>query len=328
MDTSKKYGRYFLAFEAPGDEENPDMNPEVTVVPEENIDVPAEEIPEEQPVEDQGDDVIKDNTKVITVRPSKMRKDFTDGIEDLQLPEENELPVEGDELGDTENLSVNPDTAPSVSIDGNDVELNTDDIELDEDPLVSQINDVNDQITADGNANLDTMQNPGMDQPMDATDPNAMGGTDDIALDDGAGMIDTPDAGMDGMDAGMGDQGMNPMDPNAQAKKGPGIEYDSVRKYVLFNKFQDLLTSIDGYIEKLENSNVDDINTNKVYTTAIKELDAIKDVTKDYLLMRFELSSYIASLLFYQERITALYKTFGIIKYSLDMIAKKNVSNK
>lgn len=186
------YGKYFLSIEAPGDEN------------------------EEQPK--------KSNMKVVTVKPSNRRTDFTSNIED-----------ENEENNNAQNKNLN----------------NTD-------------------FTDDGTGedNGDTTQQ----------DSDSSNTTDD-----------------------QGD------------KKGPGLEYDSTRKYILFLNYQSLINAVNNYITKLENNLGDDTDSNKILKTSINKLKEIKDLCYDYITMKFETSTYIQSLLFYQNIIVMVQLVFDML---------------
>ena len=121
------------------------------------------------------------------------------------------------------------------------------------------------------------------------------------------------------------DQNQN--DPNAQQpapdtnqdnannqKRGPGLEYDSVRKYNLYKEFMKLRTAVDGYITKLEACISDDPRSNQVIKTATERFRELYDLITDYMMMKFELCTYIQNLLFYQRQVATVQLLFALLK--------------
>ena len=226
---------------------------------------------------------IKPNTKVIDIKPNNRKKlDFTDGAID---PEE---PIDGE----TENPT---DPAPEVVSDPENPDGNID------------------------NSGVDTSDNT--DFAADGTEqPNGDGNTD-ISTDDTGDTGEGPDTGegedgTDFTDGADGDSDPNgaPIDTSTpEQKKGPGLEYDSTRKYVLFLNYETLINALNNYTTKLENNLTDNLNTNKVLKTAINKLREIKDLCYDYIIMKFEASSYIQSLLFYQNAVIMIQAVFDML---------------
>ena len=99
-------------------------------------------------------------------------------------------------------------------------------------------------------------------------------------------------------------------DDTTTDKKGPGLEYDSTRKYILFENFISLNNAIENYISKLENVISDDYENNKIVKTSIDKLREIQELCESYMTMKFEVSGYIQSLLFYQNLIVMIQLVF------------------
>lgn len=145
------------------------------------------------------------------------------------------------------------------------------------------------------------------------------GNTDDTEGDTGDGGDDGTDYTDDGTDGGGdgGDDG-NPDDSgdsgeNNSEQDGPGLDYDSTRKYVLYTNFNSLLNGINNYISKLETLLGEDTEVNHVMKTCVKKLRMIRDLTYDYLIMKYEISSYIQSKLFYTNMIAMIQTVFSVI---------------
>lgn len=126
----------------------------------------------------------------------------------------------------------------------------------------------------------------------------------------------------------------NQNDPNAQQqpatpdanqdnantqKRGPGLEYDSVRKYNLYKEFMKLRTAVDGYITKLEACISDDPRSNQVIKTATTKFRELYDLITDYMMMKYELCTYIQNLLFYQRQVATVQLIFALLKETNQM---------
>ena len=119
------------------------------------------------------------------------------------------------------------------------------------------------------------------------------------------------------MDGGGGDTTTSTTtstDSGDNEKKGPGVEYDSTRKYVLFKEFMSLYNAINNYITKLESVINDDIETNRTISEAANRLREIRDLTYDYMTMKYEISTYTQSLLFYQTLIVSVQMVFRLLE--------------
>ena len=78
--------------------------------------------------------------------------------------------------------------------------------------------------------------------------------------------------------------------------------------------YEILLNALTNYINKLENNIGDDINTNKILKAACTKLREIKDLCYEYMLMKFELDTYVKALLFYQNAVIMIQSVFTLLK--------------
>lgn len=296
-----RYGRFFLSTEAPGDETDDSS-------------------------------VIKANTKVITVKPNnRNRIDFTTGAEDF--PEEEETPDETNseemnnttdelDLGDNVDFTSDDDTTtiddtgetePEVVDNDSDVDIQTDD--QSSEPVVQ-----------DGD-NPDDTNNATVDDTT-SDDPNAP----DLGDEDVDFTSDVSDDGTTADDTNIDEQPTDGDGTDGQQPKGPGLEYDSTRKYKLFQNYMTLINAIDNYIAKLESRMSDDHNINKIFHKAINQLQDIRDLAFDYVTMKFEISTYVQSLLFYENLIVMIQLVFEFIQKSYSILysdeKSKNNNNK
>ena len=97
------------------------------------------------------------------------------------------------------------------------------------------------------------------------------------------------------------------------------MEYDSVRKYNLYKEFMKLRTAVDGYITKLEACISDDPRSNQVIKTATEKFRELYDLITDYMMMKFELCTYIQNLLFYQRQVATVQLLFALLKETSQM---------
>ena len=74
-----------------------------------------------------------------------------------------------------------------------------------------------------------------------------------------------------------------------------------------------LYTAIDNYIFKLEDGIHDDLEFNQIIKISVNKLREIKDLTYDFMMIKFESSTYVQSLLFYQNLIVAVQIVFRMI---------------
>lgn len=238
----------------------------------------------------------KANTKVIKLRPSAgNRKDFSQFITDDESQAPEEIPdvtpqdASTDPAGQEapqDDAPQDPNTEPVVS--GDDVS------NVPEDDPNSPDVDAGEEITGDDTA------------PADATDADVDAG--------GENPEDGPD--VDGGEEIGVDEPVDAGDAGAEAqpeKKGPGIEYDSTRKYNLFKEYAALAASITNYITKLEENMSDNPTQNQSIKIASDRLHEIYDLCTDYMLINFEVSSYTKSILFYQMLKVAIQQVFKLL---------------
>lgn len=234
---------------------------------------------------------VHKNTKVLNISPNRGRRiDFNKaagGDEDYE--EDDTTPAEDEDMDDTDfsNMSLEDDEEDDIGDD--ETALDTDDTDF-------------------GDIDVDDEEN---------TTDDMGDGTDGPDTGDGTDFTDTNgDEGGDGSDPN-GDNPDTNDDPNTDnedGEKGPGLEYASTRKYALFLNYEILLNALTNYINKLENNIGDDINTNKILKAACTKLREIKDLCYEYMLMKFELDTYVKALLFYQNAVIMIQSVFTLLK--------------
>lgn len=250
---------------------------------------------------------IKSNTKVIEIKPNnRNRIDFTDGADDS---EEYDNSNQDENLNDTEGDSDTSDdsnTEPTVTDGENPVETNqvNDDVDISDDT----------DYTNNGDSQMDNSNNGDDTQNTDDTELTTDADEEPVT-DDNTDFTDDSENPVDDQNAGTTDGAEPPADDgDPNAKKGPGLEYDSTRKYSLFLNYEVLINALNNYITKLENNIGDDMNANKIIKTAVVKLREIKDLCYEYMIMKFEASTYIQSLLFYQNAIIMTQSVFDLLQ--------------
>lgn len=262
-----KYGKYFLATEAPGDGEEPSPRRNVKTIdikPNKRVrtDFTADAIPEEEPVENT--DPVEQNDTTPEVQDDT---DFT-----------------ADDTGDTGG----EDKTELTDDDGENVDFTT---------------GLTDSENGDGTVDT-TGDNP--DANAEATDG---GNEDDV---DFTADTDTGDTGEEGQTedntTGTGEDG--------QQERGPGLEYASTRKYILFIKYMDLYSSVQYYLDKMDDLLKDDNYDSHVVKDAKNHMQEEKDLLSAYMTTQYPGSTYVQNLLFYNKMIATVQLIFNQLEIS------------
>ena len=134
------------------------------------------------------------------------------------------------------------------------------------------------------------------DEPVDTEIDDDTDYTADIG-DDGTPVEDNA------VDNNTTDDGTEPTEPT---KLKPGLEYDSTRRYKLFCRFKDLLSTCDAFIERLQKMTTDNQDTSRVIDNGIKKISEVRKLTHDYMILRFISDSYVQAMLYYDKLIIIL----------------------
>ena len=127
-------------------------------------------------------------------------------------------------------------------------------------------------------------------------------------------MIVFADAGEDGEDESddtSDDSSEDGEDGNADKKVG--VDLSSTRKYNLYKEYMSLYNAIDNYISKLDGDIKDDLAMNQIIKVAVSKLREIKELTYDYMMIKYETNTYIQSLLFYQNLVISVQLVFKLL---------------
>ena len=215
----------------------------------------------------------------------------------------------------------NPEVTVEPEDDETDIVPETDDMDVvpEEDDVTPEVDDVEpemDDVTPETDdvepESDDNFNDQNADTQPETSDDNA----DDVQPDtDFNNQDDNGDVQPATDDGSQSDGNQN--------SKGPGLEYDSTRKYNLFKEYMSLYNALDNYVSKLEDSISDNLPMNQVIKVAVNKLREIKDLTYDFMMIKFELSSYVQSLLFYQNLIVSVQLVFNLIKKAKEKDNKK-----
>lgn len=94
------------------------------------------------------------------------------------------------------------------------------------------------------------------------------------------------------------------MDVN-NTKNGPGLDYNSTRQYRLFNEYQDLRETIQSMLSLMEKYSTNDINKGNIANKVSDKLRITKTMIEEYMLTRFQSSTYIQNMIFYNTIVAA-----------------------
>ena len=309
-----KYGELFLVTESSevidlkpkifmekSRRKNQDDEVEIENPPEENDDIQIEGLPE-------------DNENIEIENPPEENND----VEIMNLDDTEDVEIEDFPDDDTIEI-INPEDIDNIEIE-----------ELPEDNQDVEIEDFpNDEVEIENpqeeNQDIQIEELPEDNQDVEIENPPEENNDVEIMNPDDTEDVEIENPQEDNQDT----QIENPDDRNQDGnqndnQKGPGLEYDSTRKYNLFKEYMSLYNAIDNYISKLEDSISDDPITNQGIKLAVSKLREIKDLTYDYMMIKFEICTYVQSLLFYQNLVVSVQLVFKLIINSKKNSLKNN----
>lgn len=269
------------------------------------------------PTDDEDDDGGENQQKpevqvsTTTIRASRGgRTDYSpkdDNAEDDAPAQQEQTPAE-----ETTNTEQAP--APQEQAGENDIEADDDG----QDDV-----DYSDSVPQDDEQG--TQDDTGDDAQEDAAQDDAQGDDGDVDYSDNVpedGGEDQTDGGTD-EDQG-GDQG-NQTD-NGENQEDEASDNDAetnIRKYNLYRDYIRLYNAIGSYIEKLETSRPDNIESNIVINSVLNKLHRAKDSLYEYMTIKYTDSSYLASLMFFQQAISAVRLCFSLIRNNKPFISQE-----
>lgn len=327
------YGRLFLSMEAPGDEAPRRNMKTVTVQPNQRArldftnnlvvdDEPADTddaIPDDIDLGDEadvGDDApaTPDNAPedIDLPEPGQPQTPDTDVPADIELPE-------GDVEVDLEDIELPDEGEPNqtVTVGGeSDNPADTEDFTASDTPGTDTATTADQPGTTEEEDNTDYTQGTAPDAPEIDPPPEDTTGDDNTDYTDVGGGDDTQDQGDTGTDNTTGDNNQGEQD-------GPGLEYDSVRQYNLFKEFMKLRTALDTYITKLEGCISDDPESNLIIKKATSKFRDVYTLVTDYMLMKFELCTYVQNLLFFEKQVATTTLIFKLLRTADELYVKQ-----
>lgn len=251
------------------------------------------------------------NTKVIKVKPdNRRRKDFTDYHDE-------------DEIDDTETDNEVEDlTEEEPEVDTTEEDIATDDSDYDTDDGAENIEDDNLDADTDDSTGEDSETSEVEEEDPPANDDSSDDESTDGPAVDEEDYTGDDDSELDNEEQDVGDDTSTDTTDNT-GDENPGINYDSTRKYKLYGRFVSLYTATDNYISKLENNIYDDIETNRIVKKATDSMREVRDLLYDYMLIKFQASTYTQSMLFYSNMIASIQLIFKMISSVLKEETKK-----
>lgn len=276
------------------------------------------------PTDDEDEDTGGENQQkpevqvsTTTIRASRGgRTDYSpkdDNAEDNAPAQQEQAPAEQT----TDNQAPAETPAPQEQAGENDIEAD-DDGQDDVDYSDSVPQDDEQDAPADdvgGDAQGDTAQDETQDDGGDVDY------SEDVPEDDAGG----EDQAEDGTDEGQGDDQTEQTD-DTQNQDDEAAENDTqtnIRKYNLYRDYIKLYNSISSYIEKLEISRPDNIESNIVINSVLNKLHRAKDSLYEYMTIKYTDSSYLASLMFFQQAISVVRLCFSLIRNNKPFISQE-----
>ena len=253
----------------------------------------------------EADDSKPSNMKVINVRVSDGRRpDYTKLADDDETEEE---PVEDSGDGDAPN-EPEMDTE-DYSDTGEGEDTGEEPSEGTDEPVM----DTEDYSEEDPESQGDDGDPEGDSGDGDAPNEPEMDTEDYSDTDEGEDTVEEPSEGTD--------DGSEQSDDSAQSNGNP---VENLYKYNLYQKFQNVHTSLGEYIEQLNVIVSDDAELNREYKELTSKLVKLKDLMRDYMIMKFSKSSFTKSMFFYQRIMTSV----NIIIQTLKKIRIKEIKSK
>ena len=126
---------------------------------------------------------------------------------------------------------------------------------------------------------------------------------DEPVTDDDQDFTDGVDDGGDAEDGG-DDENVPSEGDSSNDENNEGVE--AIYKYNLYQKFEKVLTTINDYLNDLQNIISDDAMINYQYKELTSKLTQIKDLMSDYMVLKFKKVSFAQSMLFYQRVMTSI----------------------
>lgn len=230
------------------------------------------------------------NTKVIDMKSSNRRMDFSSGTDDMY----------GDD-STTAAPEPAPEPAPTMEEPGDEMPPADDGGGEDFSSGSDDLGDTGgggDAAPADDSGGGEDAG--GSAEPEEGDDFSS--GSDDL----GDSGDDSSSGGDDGGSSGGG------------GSDGKTLDLDNGRKVLLYKEFVSLYTSIEGFITRLDSATRSSYSANAVFKRCTKDFRKLREMIYDYLILKFPASSYFQSLYFYQEAISSC----QLILNTLEKLAK------
>ena len=262
--------------------------------------------------EDEGENQQKPEVQVSTTTIRASRGGRTDYSPTDDDTEDDTASQQGQ--ASEEQTTTNQSPAPQEQAGENDIEADDagqDDVDYSDG--VPQDDEDNAQDDA-GNETQDDIPN---DDNQD--DGGSVDYSEDVPEDDGE------DQTNNGTDEGQGDD-QGEQNNETETQDDEAAENDAatnIRKYNLYRDYIRLYNSIGSYIEKLEASRPDNIESNIVINSVLNKLHRIEDSLYEYMTIKYTDAPYLASLMFFQQAISTVRLCFSLIRNNKPFISQE-----
>lgn len=93
---------------------------------------------------------------------------------------------------------------------------------------------------------------------------------------------------------------------------GSPADFESMQKYTLFQKLNDLYEKIDSYKERMDDMIINTDEDQRIIEFCKNRLERLRTMVYDYMIIAFRSRSYEESTLFYQRAITSVQLIFNV----------------
>lgn len=166
--------------------------------------------------------------------------------------------------------------------------------------------------TEDGSAGGENTSGAGGESQEDAeTDEGSDGTGEENAGEDFTAGADDDGTESDGTGDNNGDTSST--DSSTEPGQPKPFKKEDMKKFVLFNKFIALHTSIGNYISKLEVSDANDSLINNVHRQVKQKFSDLESLLHDYMILKFSSDSYVSNKYFFEQVQAAVLILFQIL---------------
>lgn len=251
----------------------------------------------------------KRKPKVYKARTTSRGTDFTADVE----PEEE---MDMATVTDDEREDFTSGTDEGEELQSDDPDASTNEPSAEEGEGNEDFTAGADDETNNGSAGDETQPGAGDEPQKGAENQEGSEGTgeEDAGEDFTAGADD--DGENSGAESdGTGNDGGNADATDTQTEPGQPKPFkkEDMKKFVLFNKFVALHTSIGNYVSKLEISDANDAMINDAHRELKQKFKDLESLLHDYMILKFASDSYVSNKYFYEQVQAAVLILFQLL---------------